>query len=45
MIEIVETYSRVLKHQGMMKEADELGGEANRARLNSSLVIKAHAPF
>jgi tetratricopeptide (TPR) repeat protein len=45
MIEIVETYSSVLKSQGKTREADELGREAKRARLNSSLVIKAHAPF
>jgi hypothetical protein len=45
MIEIVETYSSVLKNQGKTTEADELGMEAKRARLNSSLVIKAHTPF
>jgi tetratricopeptide (TPR) repeat protein len=45
MIEIVETYSSVLKNQGKGREADELGMEARRARLSSSLVINAHTPF
>jgi tetratricopeptide (TPR) repeat protein len=45
MIEIVETYSSILKQQGKTSEAEELGTEAKRARLNWSLVIKAHTPF
>jgi tetratricopeptide (TPR) repeat protein len=45
MIEIVENYSSILENQGKMREAEELGAEAKRARLSWSLVIKAHTPY
>jgi tetratricopeptide (TPR) repeat protein len=42
---ILEDYSLALKHQGKPKEAEELRGEARRARVAAGLVINAHTPF
>lgn len=44
MVTVLEDYSTVLKKQGKEKEAEELRGEARRARVASSLVINAHSP-
>ena len=45
MVGIVEEYSDALKQQGKPKEAEELRGEARRARIAAGSVIKAHTPF
>jgi tetratricopeptide (TPR) repeat protein len=44
MVTVLEDYSTVLKKQGKAREAEELSGEARRARVASSLVITAHSP-
>lgn len=43
MAEIVEEYSQLLKAQGKTKEAEELHGQASRARTLAGIVIKAHS--
>jgi tetratricopeptide (TPR) repeat protein len=42
---IIEDYAVSLKQQGRSREAEELQAESRRARLGSSLVIRAHRPF
>ena len=44
MATILEDYSTVLRKQGKAREAEELRGEAKRARIASGLVINAHSP-
>ena len=45
MAKIVEDYSTLLSNSGKTKEANELRGEAKRARVSNGLVINAHNPF
>jgi tetratricopeptide (TPR) repeat protein len=45
MATIVEEYSRMLKAQGKLKEAEELHGKANRARTVGGLVVKTHSAY
>jgi hypothetical protein len=40
---IAEAYSKVLKGQGEVKEAEELHVKANRARTTAGLVVSANS--
>lgn len=44
MAAIVDEYSEMLRTRGKTKEAEELHGQASRARIIGGLVIKAHSP-
>jgi tetratricopeptide (TPR) repeat protein len=45
MATIVEEYSKMLKAQGNLKEAEELHGQVSRARTVSGLVVKTHSAY
>src|SRR5262249_37332676 len=45
MATIVEEYSKMLKAQGKPKEAEELRGQATRARTLAGLVVKTHSAY
>jgi len=45
MARIMDDYAERLGNNGRVKEAEELRGEARRARVAGSLVINAHDPF
>jgi len=42
---IMDAYAATLKKGGKVKEAEELQGEAKRARMATALVVNSHVPF
>jgi tetratricopeptide (TPR) repeat protein len=45
MVMIMDAYAVTLKKNGRVMEAEELRGEARRARMAAGLVVNAHTPF